>query len=369
MGRPIVTVVLPVYKSAPKLEELVERLSRWEDVEVVVFADEPDDSSIRALSRFDGNAKLMVNGRRIGKARALNAVMEMSRGDVLLFIDGDVSIPKDPATPRVIADEIADVDILDLRKEASGSGLVSMMRYYEFLGINVGSWLFSMGTGRSPGIVGSAFAAKRDSLEKLKGFRRTVWEDVDLAARAFLNGMRFRYSGRIGVKVRTSAKIREWIDQEVRAGIGAGLVLKEYGFKLISVLIRNPRLLMLSAVLFLPSLLLLAANVLTPTDVIYWLATSLTMMVPFVARLNVTFPITLGLGQLVNALKATMASLASFAISSTMMGWFARKLGFKFKLHEYAVYFFIYSPVKLAVFAAGLTYVLLGGRRAPGWKT
>lgn len=93
-GRPTISVVVPVYNSGAYIRECLESIRAAEPPpeEVIVVADGESDGSWRVAS---GMGMTVINlPSRGGAARARNRGAAVARGDLLMFLDADVAVPR-----------------------------------------------------------------------------------------------------------------------------------------------------------------------------------------------------------------------------------------------------------------------------------
>ena len=99
-GRPLVSLVVPVYNEAKNLPLLVERFDqvtddacRWEYV--FVNDGSPDDSLavLRALQAANPRIRIVDLSRNFGKEAALSAGLARAQGDAVISIDADLQHP------------------------------------------------------------------------------------------------------------------------------------------------------------------------------------------------------------------------------------------------------------------------------------
>ncbi len=92
---PTVSVIIPVYNGGVKFRQCLESLTAAtpEPDEIFVVADGESDNSWRTAEEFHINViKLPTQG---GPARARNVGARRAQGDVLFFVDADVTVPPD----------------------------------------------------------------------------------------------------------------------------------------------------------------------------------------------------------------------------------------------------------------------------------
>ncbi len=87
--------------------------------EIFVTVDQPTDDFQKEIEQFENeNVQFIINKERTGKANALNNAVQLSSGNVLLFLDSDIGLPNDPDYLRKIIMEMQQTDILGHKKES-----------------------------------------------------------------------------------------------------------------------------------------------------------------------------------------------------------------------------------------------------------
>jgi glycosyltransferase involved in cell wall biosynthesis len=100
------SVVVPVYNRAADVEALLRALERSRaDREVIVVDDGSTDGSAARCEGFPFARALRLGARR-GPAAARNAGAAEARGDALVFIDSDVTLPEAPDALETIRDAL-----------------------------------------------------------------------------------------------------------------------------------------------------------------------------------------------------------------------------------------------------------------------
>ncbi len=342
----LISILIPIYRGSKILGKVLRRLVNQDvDKEIFVIIDKPSKNSLRIIRELDGKVYFIVNMERIGKVNALNEAVKRSRGEILLFLDGDVEIPEDPYFLRRIIDEMKNVDILDLRKEIVKNSFLSRMMYYEYVMMNIYSWLASKLAGKTPAINGAAFAIRRDVFSSLNGFRRVISEDLDIATRAFLRNHRFKYAEEVKVYNHVYLNWKLWIRQRKRWAIGGVLWFRKWGIDLAKTCLKYPRLLLPLIILILPTFIA-PIGLLVPNQLIHELL--ITIILFFITKYNNIFP-TLLLMVPIKFINESSTLLLS--LSSTLLLYFilSKKLGFKFKVYEFIIYSLLYLPVYIVI--------------------
>jgi biofilm PGA synthesis N-glycosyltransferase PgaC len=366
-----ISIFVPVYKESDQLEGMLDNLcSQNVSKEIFVTVDAPTDVSIRKIKRLEReNVKFIVNYERSGKSNALNSTYPLSTGKVLLFLDSDVGIPKDPDYLRKIVMEMQHNDILDIKKRViKDKSFLSKMAYYEYLTFNISSWLASRFMHKCPAVNGAAFAIKRETFEKVGGFRKVVAEDIDIATRAFLAGSSFAYSKEVEVQNVVHGNWHKWFTQRRRWAIGQALWLKDWYKQLVQRFINKPQVFLPSLFFLYPSVAVFFLSAVVPS---LWMYNGLLVFSLFLSvKFNIALPIFLISLGTADVLKVLLISMSGFGITSAVFYGFGRKLGFReIKLHELFVYYFFYSSVWMMIIIAGHIQVLLGKKAGPDWKT
>lgn len=90
-----VSVVIPVYNGGKKFEICLQALSRCvpPPSEVIIVADGESDGSWRAAEQFDYTVIVLESNH--GPAYARNCGARVAKGDILFFVDADVSVHPD----------------------------------------------------------------------------------------------------------------------------------------------------------------------------------------------------------------------------------------------------------------------------------
>lgn len=363
---PRVSVFIPVYRGSDFLDELLWELtcSGYEDKEIFVAVDEPDERSLRAVEKYSGKVHFMISQCRRGKVEALNSAVEVSSGEILVFLDADVKL-KGKGFLECIVDEMRDADILDFRKGIiHESSFISRMVNYEFIGANLVSYLYSRFVGKCVGINGAAFAIRRRVFEEVGGFSRVISEDFDLALKVLMRNGRFKYSERLEAYTRAPICWRDWIKQRKRWGVGAGLWIKENWRRFFRCVADYPHIALPSLIILFPAL--------TPLILNYALMNTPGYNVPNILPSFITIqsglwiPVTPYTAQLIS--RTLLALFISFLPLAAIFYAASKKLRLRFKIHEFLIYFFIYQPISALVLAGGIITAFLFEKHNLDWK-
>ena len=367
-----ISIFVPVYKESNQLANMLNELnSQNVEKEIFVTVDQPTD---KFLGEVEGlkqkNVTFIVNGERRGKSNALNETYKLSTGKILLFLDSDISVPKDPDYLRRIVMEMQHTDILDIKKRVTkDNSFLSKMAYYEYLTFNISAWLASRFMHKCPAVNGAAFAIRREMFEKVGGFRKVVAEDIDIATRAFLKEGNFAYTHDVEVQNVVHSGWRKWLTQRRRWAIGQALWLVDWYKPLARRFVKKPQVFLPSLFFLYPSIAVFFLSAVIPS---LWMYNSLWVFSLFLSvRFNIALPVFLLSLATADILKILTISLSGFAITAATFYGFGRKLGFKdVKLHELFVYYFFYSSVWLIIVVIGhIQVIALHKKAGPDWKT
>ncbi len=350
--------MIPVYRESSLLEPLLTDLLRdpYHSKEVLVIIDNPTGISLEVVKKFRNRVEFILNGERIGKVNVLNEAFKRTTGDILLFLDSDVLLQTDGESfMEILVREVEGVDILDIKKSVVRRSFLAKFIHYEYLASSLVSWLFSKKIGKCLGFNGAAFAIRRETFQRLGGFRRTLPDDFDLATRSFLGNFSFRYTNKAAVSVNPQLDWWSWYKQRKRWSVGIGVWLKDYHRQLARIVVRRPQVMLPSLLLMLPSLLLLSLNYLIP-DAIYYQATSLTLLV-LASYTSFALPPVFLTAFGIPVAKNLAAAAASCAAFSIIYFLSARKLGYSFNPAEFLCFYFVYSPILLLMIVVGLLRV------------
>ena len=187
-----VGVFIPVYRESEQLEPLLRTLiaDPYPEKEIVVCADEPAGKTDALIAAMGGNVKWRVSAERQGKVNALNAAVAENSCDIILFLDSDIEIRRDGFIGHVV-EGMNDFDLIEIKKKIIRDSFVARIVSYDYLSANFTNLLFAKYLGRCLGFNGSAFAIKRGGWGTLNGFGKEICEDLDMATRTYIAGLRF----------------------------------------------------------------------------------------------------------------------------------------------------------------------------------
>jgi glycosyltransferase involved in cell wall biosynthesis len=107
------SVVIPVYNGGPAFRRCLDSLAQWlpRTVEVIVVVDGQDVDSVATAERF--GARVLQLPENCGPAYARNVGASQAQGEILFFIDADVTIhPSTIAAIDLMFEHHTDIDAL-----------------------------------------------------------------------------------------------------------------------------------------------------------------------------------------------------------------------------------------------------------------
>jgi GT2 family glycosyltransferase len=183
-GNPTISVVIPVHNGGAAFRHCLESVSRLQPrpLEVMVVLDGDTDDSAETAADF--NARVIRLSHQGGPARARNHGAFLAQGEIVLFIDADVAVPRDLLRLvaegfRAAPDTAAIIGSYDCEPAAEGvvSQYKNLMHHYVHQYSNEEAATFW----------GACGAIKRDVFLAIGGFdekyRRPCVEDIDLGYR------------------------------------------------------------------------------------------------------------------------------------------------------------------------------------------
>jgi len=367
---PTFSIFIPVYRESDLLKPLLERLvaDPYKKKEIFVVVDEPTAKSLSIVREFSSSVYFIWNGERKGKANVLNEIVTKSTGEILLFLDSDIVIEESSeGFLHKIAEEMADAEIVEIKKKVIRDSFIARLVNYDYLSFNFTSWFFSRKLGRCLGLNGAAFAIRRDAFEELGGFRRVIVEDLDIATRSFIKGLRYKFVKDIGINTKAPSSWKEWFEQRKRWGIGGALWLRDHFQNIMKIVKNHPGVLLPSLLFIFPSLPFFLFTLLMP-DELYIKALYLSMLVLSTQASLLLPPIAFTSTSLA-FMRNLFVMIGSIGAYSTVFYMIARKLGFIFNPIEFMAFYIIYSPLWLLIIIASLAKVYMGRKNLKiDWK-
>lgn len=133
MNSPLISVIMPVYNTAPFLKEAIESmLTQTEsDFELILINDASTDNSSEVIAQFnDSRIRLINNDKNLGLAVSLNKAIRVSTGKYIARMDGD-----DIALPTRFEEQLKIIKSADRRTVVCSTCLL-----IDELGNKIGKW-------------------------------------------------------------------------------------------------------------------------------------------------------------------------------------------------------------------------------------
>ncbi len=366
-----ISIFIPVYQESEFLKPLLVSLlvDPYEEKEIFVVVDEPTAGSLGLVKDFSGKVHIIWNGKRKGKANALNEIVEESKGEVLLFLDSDIVIDgKSGSFLKVISEAMTEADIVEVKKDIIRDSFLVKIISYDYLSFSFTNWFFSRRLKKCLGLNGAAFAIKRGKFSALGGFGKVVVEDLDIGTRSFMQNIKFTFIKDIGVYTKAPSSWRAWFKQRKRWGIGSALWLKEYFRELLKIVRDHPGVLLLSLFFIFPCLPFFLMTLLTP-DELYVKAVYLTLLL-LSTQASLLLPPTAFTSTSLAVFRNLLLMIGGLGVYSSIFFMLAKKLGYAFNPLEFAIFYLIYSPLWLLIIIASITKVYLRPKNLSiDWKT
>ncbi len=354
------SVIIPAYKEEKLLGDLLRKLlyeDDYADKEIIVIFDEPDEEALKNLEKFRDKIKLIVNNERKGKVYALNLGGRIANGEILVFLDNDVTINSRKFI-RTIVEEMEGYDIGEILKIIIRKrSFIARMVYYDYLASMYGNFLFYKFIGKCVGFNGAAFVMTKKTFIDLDGFRPTIIEDMDFGTRTFIKNKKFKFIKSVRVFNEPPESIKHWYKQRRRWSFGAGLWIKEYDRILLGIVKRNAKIVLLVLLTLFPSFVTMVLVLVLSSA--YAENALLIILLTLSSKLSFLIPFTLFTSYYLYFIKALIATLISTIFFAVYFYYIAYQLEAKFNPIEFAVYYLLYSPAWFIVTLSGIIKALV----------
>jgi len=344
-----ISVVVPVYKKPKYIQDICQKIlaNTYENKEILVAIDGIMSPEIQeAIESIKGKIQIFFPDKHLGKAEILNKAVEKLSTDVILFLDNDVVLPDDPDFVLKVSDKMKFYDIVEMAKEVIAESLFSAMIGYEYLSLAFANLAFSNLVGRTPGIIGSAFAVKKIFFDKLNGFRQVVHEDADFGARAFRLNVKYRYERKLKIKTAMPNNLSDWYKQRKRWTLNNVLWVKENFVHFFSNAFKQPSIFLTLIVILLPTIIsVLLIIIFNKINLIFIVPVLFMIMQPvqFMAGILLWFT------HYIVITKGIIATLLSLAITTLCYFFFSIYINFRFNFLEFLLFYFIYLPILIII--------------------
>jgi cellulose synthase/poly-beta-1,6-N-acetylglucosamine synthase-like glycosyltransferase len=341
-----ISVVVPVYKQPKRVADIARKIlaDAWGDKEMIILVDGDTNPEIEfALGPVRGGAKIMYNGRQLGKAATINHFALSHETDVFLFLDNDIMLPDDTQFLTRLSKQMEDRDLAEIPKEAIAKSVIGRMMSFEFLTNAMLSLTMASCSGTSPSMNGAAFAVRSSLFRELGGFAPVINEDMDFAARAFERNARFGFPKGLRVGNEVPSNGQEWLVQRKRWALNNILWLRDYGILLLKKLPQTPALLLSTLFVLLPFVMNFG---------VFFAAkqTHLSLIVPLLFYASEHLRVLSGIMMhhpnfAILSVSGWLSSFVGMIVAGVVFFVFARKLRFRFSLFDFILFYLIYSPI------------------------
>lgn len=344
-----ISVLIPVYREPKYLVRMVRSLKANDHADTEIFAvvDGAMTESIRAaLSELEGSVTVVFPDEHSGKAEALNRAALFLETDALLFLDNDIELPDDPSFLARLDEKLGVYDIVDMPKEVIVESPWSALIAHEYQGLAIASFLFSAFLRRSPGVIGAAFAVRKELFNRLGGFKRVVHEDGDFGARAFRVHAKYDYDLSLKVKTGMPNTWGEWVSQRKRWTLINVLWFKDNFLYMVKSAFRQPRLIPTLLAIVFPSILSLIVFF-----GLKWTRLSYVNPLIFLLAQPFQFPAGIFLWLSHNAVlsEGIASTVVGFLLTFSLFGGFCAVARFRFNPLTFIAYYFAYAPLVMFI--------------------
>jgi len=185
----IVSIVIPTYNESRNIETLLRRLDRSLKTipyEAIIVDDNSPDGTAHRAERLSPQlpVKVMMRSGKLGLASAVLAGLGAARGDVLGFMDADLSHPPEilPELLAAIRDQGADIAVAS--RLVKGGGVSDGWPQHRKLNSYVAT------------LLARPLTRVKDSMSGCFMFKREVIECIDLVPRGYKIGLEILVKGK-----------------------------------------------------------------------------------------------------------------------------------------------------------------------------
>lgn len=187
---PLVSVLMPVYKTAPYLREAMDSMlcQTFKDFELIVLNDCSPDNAEEILDAYDDPRIVRYKGENnVGLSNVLNVGIGMARGKYIARMDSDdISLPQRLQVQVDYLDKYPDVDLVSVGMRLFGAKEGTWIREINPEKVKIEAMFHSP-------VLHASSVWRKDAFEK-QGLRfrqeMVPAEDYDLWTRAMLKGLK-----------------------------------------------------------------------------------------------------------------------------------------------------------------------------------
>ena len=366
-----VSIIIPVLRESEFLEATLSSFARdsYQNKQIIAVIDEPTQRSLDTAERFKDQVRFILNKKRIGKSNALNAAVKASDGDILFFFDSDNVLDGHSGdTISKLVDGIRGKDVVEFKINVIKDSMVSKMVSFEFASANLTNILYSRFAKRKPIVGGAAFAIRRQVFFDIGGFRNFIAEDLDFGWRAFEKKKSYSQIDSIKISTKSPPNLSSWFVQRRRWAVGtAEWFVRSYRSIFMGTIKTTSSVTVPSIFILFPTAVLGVISLFLSESLLEKFAIIFLTLLPL--KIPQITPVVFVVFTSVTLLKSIVMYALGFTVSLALSYIACRSIGQKFSVGEFAIYYFVYSPVMLVMFAYGFFRVcILRNFGLPDWK-
>lgn len=173
----MISVVIPAYNEANDIGDLLEAFGAFRDVELIVAEDASTDGTVAIVQKYAArasNVKLTSSDILAGKGAAIKRGLLLATGDILGFLDADLSVhPRD--FMRIVAAIDNGADLAIGSRRLPESNVIERQPFFRRV------------LGSAYSILARALVDTnvKDFQCGCKAFRRALWNSLDISCDGF----------------------------------------------------------------------------------------------------------------------------------------------------------------------------------------
>lgn len=195
-SNPSVSILIPVRNEEENIAKCIESCLKqnYENYEIIICDDQSEDNTKKKISNYLKNPTIkLIEGKKleegwIGKSWACHQLSQKAKGDLLLFIDADVTIEPETLNSSISLMEKKEVDLL------SFFPLQIMNSIGEWLTIPIFEWMvftfiplnliYKIKSPKLSLAIGQFILIKRKTYENIEGHKKVSLKKAEDAAMA-----------------------------------------------------------------------------------------------------------------------------------------------------------------------------------------
>ncbi len=217
---PTVSIIIPAYFSSKTIAKCLKSAieADYPEKEIIVINDSDDETP--SICRRHG-IRCVQNLRRLGKSKALDKGIEMTKGEIVFLLDSDTIIDRNAI--KECASWFSDKRVAAVQPRyipQNSHSLIGSLTYLEHY-FTMSFFKSSMFCGTILGFRGCAMAIRRSSIHAVGGWKETMAEDLHMCAKLVKAGYRVQYEPRALARTMEPESMGELAKQRTRWGKGA----------------------------------------------------------------------------------------------------------------------------------------------------